>query len=281
MEAHKEDLTNIDFDNDWKCYCQLASEEINEENMVTAAQNVDTNHRWSSIDLPHIVDMNKSRKSKETTLYKWWYCKQFDWASIDKQIQQQIHLSFEPYDNLNNSSVSTDITATIWLNNTQIFSGLFMSLTNPIELSSELLHSEHIDEQKHNNILVICCSNSTLSFHARLTLHGKIICATGQVNVNGESVTKDSTSEQKQNEILDYTISLDDTSGRIDVMFKSKQKCKAPLKPIPSLPQFVRYDRNKNQIDENKELKDDLLIPRLAIVILIVGTRGDVQPFIA
>jgi len=152
-----------------------------------------------------------------------------------------------------------------------------MALTNPIELSSKLLHSESIDEQKHNNILVICCSNSTLSLHARLTFHGKIICATGQVNLNEVSVTKGSTSEQKQNEILDCTNSLDDTSRPIDVVFKSKKKHKALLKPIPSSPKFVRYDRNENK----EELKDDLLIPRLAIVILIVGTRGDVQPFIA
>jgi hypothetical protein len=204
--------------------------------MFTAAHNLDTNHRWSSIDLPHIVDMNKSRKFKKTTLYKWWYCKRFDWASIDKQI----YLTFEPY---NDNSASTDITATIWLNNTQIFSGLIIALTNPIELSTKLLHSENIDEQKHNNILVICCSNSTLSLHARLTFHGKIICATGQVNLN-EASTK---------------------------------KHKASLKPIPSSPKFVRYDRNENK----EELKDDLLIPRLAILILIVGTRGDVQPFIA
>jgi len=73
MEVHRNDLKNIDFDNDWKCYCQLVSEKIKEENMITAANNADTNHRWSSIDLPHIVDMNKSRKFN-----KWWYCKRFD-----------------------------------------------------------------------------------------------------------------------------------------------------------------------------------------------------------
>jgi hypothetical protein len=230
MEADRDDLTNIDFDNDWKCYFQLASE----ENMMIAAHNVDKNHRWSSIGLPHLVDMNKSRKFN-----KWWYCKRFDWASIDKQL----YLTFEPDNDLKDNSASTNITATIWLNNTQIFSGLFMALTNPIELSSKLLHSENIDEQNHNNSLVICCSNSTLSLHARLTFHGKLICATGQVNLN-EASTK---------------------------------KHKASFKPIPSSPKFVRYDRNENK----EELKDDLLIPRLAILILIVGTRGDVQPFIA
>ena len=278
METHREDLTNVDFDNDWKCYCQLASEEINEENMVAAVYHEDTDHSWSSINLPHTINMNKSRKFKERNFYKWWYYKQFDWTSIDKQI----HLLFEPYDNLNDSSVSTDITGTVWLNNTQIFSGLFMSLTNPIDLSSKLLYSENIDGQKHQNILMICCSNSTLSLHARLVLHGKIICATGQVNVSEEFQSRNKTQEQRVNEVMDYAISLDDTSGRIDVMFKSKRKYKASLKTISSSPQFVEYDRNEKQIDENKEEpKDDLLIPRLAIVILIVGTRGDVQPFIA
>ncbi|CAF1422621.1 unnamed protein product [Rotaria sp. Silwood1] len=266
MEAHQEDLTNINFDTDWQCYCQLT----NEENMVTTAHNADINHGWSSINLPHILDINKSRKFKETNLYRWWYCKQFDCTSIDKHI----HLIFESYDDQNDSSISTDINGTIWLNNTQIFSGLFISLTNPIELPSKLLRNE--------NILVICCLNSTLSLHANLILHGKIICATGQVNVTEELVNKNTTQKQKENEILDYTISLDDTSGRIDVMFKSKKEYKAPLKSVASSPQLIEYNRNEKQIDENKEEpKDDLLIPRLAIVILIVGTRGDVQPFIA
>ncbi|CAF1210538.1 unnamed protein product [Adineta steineri] len=268
MEAHKNDLTNIDFNNDWKCYCQLASEEIDQESMIAVVHNIVTDPCWSSINLPHI------KKFEEINLHKWLYYKKFDWISIDNQIQQQIQLVFGPNINLNDSSVSSNITATIWLNNTKIFSGSFMSLTNPIELPSKLLHNE--------NILVICCSNSILSRHARLILHGKIICATGQVNVSEEFSSRSKTQEQNENEIMDYTISLDDTNGRIGVLFKSKRKYKTPLKSISSSPQFVPYEQNERQINENKEeLKDDLLIPRLAILILTVGTRGDVQPFIA
>ncbi|CAF4150490.1 unnamed protein product [Adineta steineri] len=278
MAASREDLTNIEFDNDWKCYCQQANEEMNEENMVAAIHHGDINHCSSLIDLPHIININQSRQFKETNSYKWWYYKQFDWTSTNKQV----HLMFESYDNLNNSSISADIAGTIWLNNTKIFSGLFTSLTNSIDLSSKLLYSKNIDEQIQTNILVVCCSNSTLSRHARLILHGKIICATGQVNVSEEFSSRSKTQEQNENEIMDYTISLDDTNGRIGVLFKSKRKYKAPLKSISSSPQFVPYEQNERQINENKEeLKDDLLIPRLAILILTVGTRGDVQPFIA
>ncbi|CAF1488305.1 unnamed protein product, partial [Adineta steineri] len=278
MAASREDLTNIEFDNDWKCYCQQANEEMNEENMVAAIHHGDINHCSSLIDLPHIININQSSQFKETNSYKWWYYKQFDWTSTNKQI----HLMFESYDNLNNSSISADIAGTIWLNNTKIFSGLFTSLTNSIDLSSKLLYSKNIDEQTQTNILVISCSNSTLSRHARLILHGKIICATGQVNVSEEFSSRSKTQEQNENEIMDYTISLDDTNGRIGVLFKSKRKYKAPLKSISSSPQFVPYEQNERQINENKEeLKDDLLIPRLAILILTVGTRGDVQPFIA
>ncbi|CAF4394635.1 unnamed protein product, partial [Adineta steineri] len=140
--------------------------------MIAVVHNIVTDPCWSSINLPHI------KKFEEINLHKWLYYKKFDWISIDNQIQQQIQLVFGPNINLNDSSVSSNITATIWLNNTKIFSGSFMSLTNPIELPSKLLHNE--------NILVICCSNSILSRHARLILHGKIICATGQVNVSEE-----------------------------------------------------------------------------------------------
>jgi hypothetical protein len=277
MEKDREDLTNIDFDNDWKCYCQLSSDKADEKTIVSSSNHVDADHRWSSVELPHITDMIKHEKPKETSLCKWWYCKQFDWISKDNQLEQQIYLIFEPYDSFNSNPTSSNIAGTVWLNNTQIFSGLLMALNDPIELPSKLLCSENTEKNKHDNILVICCSNTTLSLHARLILHGKVIYATGQVSVD-EELLNNQGSEKKENDVLDYTVSVDDGSGRIDVVFKSKKKFKSFL---PSKQTF-ESDSDEKQIDENKEeFKDDLIIPRLAIVILIVGTRGDVQPFIA
>lgn len=273
MMKNSNDLTNINFDSNWKCYYQFSSDKM----MVSAANNFETDHRWSSVELPHIDVMIKRQKHEELNSYQWWYCKEFNGISTDKRSEQQLYLMFETCDGFNNNSVSSNITDTIWLNNTQIFSGSLMALSNPIELPSKLLRSENTENSKHDNIVVICCSNTSLSLHARLILHGKIIYATGQVSIDEEPVSK-----HKEKDVLDYTVSVDDNSGRIDVVFKSKKKYKAPLKPLLPLTQYFGSDNDEKQSDTNKEeLKDDLLIPRLAIVILIVGTRGDVQPFIA
>jgi hypothetical protein len=244
--------------------------------MVLAADNFETDHRWSSVELPHITVMIKRQKHEEINSYQWWYCKQFNGISTDKRSEQQLYLMFETCDGFNKNSASSNITGTIWLNNTQIFSGLLMQLSELIELPANLLHSENPEENKCNNILTICCSNSSLSLHARLILRGKIIYATGQVSVNEEIIDKHKNSEKIENNVLDYTVSIDNDCERIGVVFNSKKKYKAPLKPSSSSTQLFGSDS-----DENKELKDDLFIPRLAIVILVVGTRGDVQPFIA
>ena len=169
--------------------------------------------------------------------------------SVDKQL----HLVFESNDHHNDSF---DINTVIQLNNIEIFSGSLVSSMNPIELPSKLLRNE--------NSLMICCFNSTLSLHVNLVQHNKFIFAVGEVNVT--------TGEHKDNEVLNYTVGVDDTGGRLDLTFKSKKKYKAPVPPLRSTPECPRRD---TPIDE------DLLVPRLAIVILIVGTRGDVQPFIA
>ncbi|CAF0916207.1 unnamed protein product [Adineta ricciae] len=237
MAVDNEDLTRISFDADWRCYCQR----MNSETMVSTAENTGTHHDWLLVNLPHVVDTKK--------LCKWWYCKQFERTSVDKQL----HLVFES-NNHHNDSV--DINTVIQLNNIEIFSGSLVSSMNPIELPSKLLHNE--------NSLMICCFNSTLSLHVDLIQHNKFICAVGEVNVT--------TGQQKDNEVLDYTVSVDDTSGRLDLTFKSKKKYKAPVLSLPSTPGCLRRDTPTDE---------DLLIPRLAIVILIVGTRGDVQPFIA
>ncbi|CAF4327938.1 unnamed protein product, partial [Adineta steineri] len=125
-----------------------------------------------------------------------------------------------------------EISATIWLNNTEIFSDSISSLKHPIELPSELLHSENkhdLDKQKNN--------------------------------------------------VLDYTVSVDDADGRIDVKFNPKLKSKSLSTQLSTLKQPSQSIIDENQSTEN--IDEDLLVPRLAIVILIVGTRGDVQPFIA
>ncbi|CAF0924905.1 unnamed protein product [Adineta steineri] len=265
MAENSKDLSNIDFDNDWKCYCQESNNKTNEKTILS---NASTDQDWSPIELPHIINTSQSINNS----YKWWYCKQFDWTSIDQQSKEQIYLDFESSDIQDNKS---EISATIWLNNTEIFSDSISLLKHPIELPSELLHSEN----KHGNMLVICCVNTSLSLHVCLLIQAKIIYATGQVMSDERSLDISQDSDKQKNNVLDYTVSVDDADGRIDVKFNPKLKSKSLSTQLSTLKQPSQSIIDENQSTEN--IDEDLLVPRLAIVILIVGTRGDVQPFIA
>ncbi|CAF1213213.1 unnamed protein product [Rotaria sordida] len=265
MATNNRDLTNVDFDNDWKCACQQSNDETDEKTIISTANNINIDQQWSSIELPHII--NNVKQS-----CKWWYRKQFDWTSVNQQSEQLVYLNFEPSDNHDKQS---NINAIIWLNGIQIFSGSLVSLKDPIELSSKLSYSEN----NHNNILVICCINTTLSLHACLRIHGKVICATGHMTIDENNLDKYKDSDEKSNDILDYTVSVDGPDGLIDLIFNQKRK--SIVTPTP-LQHPSRSIINEKQTNENQDnLSDDLLVSRLAIVILIVGTRGDVQPFIA
>jgi hypothetical protein len=244
MTKNKEDWTSISFDSDWKCYYQQLNDKTDEKTIIS---NVNIDQCWSAVELPHVTDVVKYS-------CKWWYRKQFDWTTINLPSEQQVYLHFEPS---NNHDKKFDINAMIWLNGAKIFSGLLSSTKDSIKLSSELFHRE--------NILIICCLNNHLSLHTCLRIHGKVICATGEMTI-----------DEKQTNTLDYTVSIGDDDERFDVIFNQKRKSKSI--PTASTRSF-ELAHNENEINEEKE--NDLLVPRLAIVILIVGTRGDVQPFIA
>ncbi|CAF1234226.1 unnamed protein product [Rotaria sp. Silwood1] len=272
MAVDNKDLTNIDFDHDWKCYCQQSNDKTDGKTIISMVNNINTDQCWSSIELPHIINtVNNDRRS-----CKWWYCKKFDWTSTNQTSKQQVYLNFIPSNHHDNNST---INATIWLNSIQIFSGSLTSLKNPIELSLKLLHNE----TKHDNILIICCTNVKLSLHAYLLIYGKVIYAVGQIIMDENNLNKYKDFDKKPNGgILDYKVSVDNGDGRIDVIFNPKRKSKTVPIPSSSLKDSSQSIIQDNQINEIKEnMDDDLLVPRLAIVILIVGTRGDVQPFIA
>jgi len=268
MLTNPKNLTYIDFDNDWKCYCQQPNDRTDEKAIVSAANNINIDQYWSSIELPHIIDTIKPDKWS----CKWWYRKQFDWILTNEQCEQQVYLNLEPLDGHDKQS---NINAIIWVNSRQIFSGSLVSLKDPIELSSKLLHSEN----KHHSILVICCINTNLFLHASLLIHGQIVYVTGQVIIDEKPFDEYKNSDKIPNDILDYRVIVDDGDGRINVTFNPKEKSIVTSTPSKHLSQSIV---NENQPNEDKDnVNDDLLVPRLAIVILIVGTRGDVQPFIA
>lgn len=265
-----QNLKNIDFNHDWKFYCQTVNDLVDVKTILLSANNSHIDQHWTAITLPHIIDTIKDNKRS----FKWWYCKKFDWTTTSQNLKQQVYLDFEPSQNHNKKS---NIDATIWLNGTQIYSGSLTLINVSIELSSKLLYSEN----KHDNILVICCTNTTLSLYVYLRIYGKVIYAMGQVVMDEHNIDRYSDIDKKPNDILDYKVSVDDADGRIDVTFNPKRKSKIPSRALSFsyTSESNVHEEQNNEVNENVD--DDLLVPRLAIVILIVGTRGDVQPFIA
>jgi hypothetical protein len=262
MSTSKCDSINIDFDADWQCYSTQTTDNVNDLSFLTVTND---NHRWLSLTLPHIDNDVTKADHQISNSYNWWYRKQFDWIFSNQQTEQRVFLTFTS----SNDQHKSNINAKIWINGTQIFQGLLLSHKIPIELTHHLLHSEETREKnKHSNILVVCCANTSLSLHALLIIHGIMICASGQLKLN-------QVNNLKQENILNYTVSVNDTDGRIGVIFNPKLKSKVPL--TPSSTSVI----NERKAKENKEYLEDMSIPRLAIVILVVGTRGDVQPFIA
>ncbi|CAF4657311.1 unnamed protein product, partial [Rotaria sp. Silwood2] len=228
MVTNSKDLTYIDFNNDWKCYCQQSNDKTDEKTIVTTANNNNIDQYWSPIELPHIIDRIKYNKRP----CKWWYRKHFDWISINEQYEQQVYLNFE---SLNTYDKQSNTHAIIWLNSVQIFSGSLVSLNDPIELSSKLLHNE----TKHHNILVICCINTNLFLHVCLLIYGQIVCATGQVIIDERPLNEYKNSDEISNDIFDYTASVDDGDGRINVTFNTKRKSIVSSIPLKHFSQSI------------------------------------------
>jgi len=262
MSEDYEDSENINFDSNWECYCQQTNKIINISSLLIC----EDNDHWLSIRLPHIVNNNNIISS-----YNWWYRKQFNWIVSDEKVD----LMFD--------SNTSNIKATIWINGKTILSNSLLSEQNKIELTDNLIKSnQRTIEKNPTNILVVCCSNTTLSLHVRLIIHGTIICASGKLNIDDKHIQDNNhLNDQKEKNILQYTVRVNDTDGRIRVIFKNRQHKFRSSLPSPIEDRQDEPVINDKQTEENKEDFEDISVPHLAVLILIVGTRGDVQPFIA
>ncbi|CAF0766430.1 unnamed protein product [Adineta ricciae] len=251
----KESTLVVHFDRDWK-YLRLTNIQTNEE-FISENYN---DQSWESIDLPH--------RDTAKTSCPVWYRKKFEWRN-KPDYQQHIYLHFNPIENGNDdeSEENKIPSATVWLNEKKSYSG---TLSKPIELTNDL----RIDA---DNILVIYLTEGhTLSLNARICMPR--VCV-GQVNYDD---VDESTSKSRR-QLLDYTASFNDADGLINVFIDSlRHKNKDILKST--------FHANEDGVCERatgtgrSTIKTELEtgpVPRVAILMLIVGTRGDVQPFIA
>jgi hypothetical protein len=282
MSLDNEDSENICFNFNWQYCSRHPNSNIDDIINNSSSSISEENHQWLSVSLPHIINTNTQNNSNP---YNWWYRKQFNCLLSDQQSDQQVYLVFKSLNDKHNSDTS-NIRATIWINGVEIFSNSLLLKDKAIEFPHNLLQSNEIPVQnKCKNTLVVCCENTSLSLRARLIIQGKIVCASGKMRIDKKTIgDNNDLNDKKENNILNYTVRVNDTDGQIRVAFKNREQRsklsssssshlqpKHPVKPVI----------NEEQIEEDKKDLEDIQVPRLAIVILIVGTRGDVQPFIA
>lgn len=250
----KDSTIVVHFDRDWKVR-HLINQSPEDD---YASLNYNDEH-WQVIQLPHHATVE--------SLSTYWYRKKFAW-NYQFDTQQHIYLNFASteYDLDNNQPLSqVQIPSTsVWLNEASVYTGTLPK--NPIEITSYLRTSQE-------NILTICSTQGhPFALYSRIIMPK--ICI-GQVDFHDI----DSTTLKRRRKTLDFTASYSDADGLIDVSMNALQKSS---KHTSETDEFADWDRISDAESEEVKAAFDMgPVPRLAIVILIVGTRGDVQPFIA
>ncbi|CAF0720541.1 unnamed protein product [Adineta ricciae] len=240
----------VHFDRDWKVR-QLINQSPDNDYVPI---DYNDNH-WNTIQLPHHDTINESST--------YWYRKRFDWRHKPETNQQHIYLNFTATETEKEPSKHVKISGLIlWLNQIHLYTGSLPK--QQIEITPYLLTNS-------DNVIVICSTHGyPLSLYARILMPKVSI---GQVNYDDY---KENNSKRARR-TLDYTASFNDSDGIIDVFIDSLQKSRTEEEEEDS--DWVQV--SDGEINEAKVALDIGHVPRLAIVILIVGTRGDVQPFIA
>ncbi|CAF0767262.1 unnamed protein product [Rotaria sp. Silwood1] len=276
MSIDKDKLLKIKFNCDWRCCRRSIDDNINIRVMTNTLSN--NNCYWTPIRLPHIT-VNKERESNHITIndqQNWWYFKEFEWNARQHDSNQQVFLIFEsPNDCVNNySSVNT---FTVWLNEIQIFSDSFHSPEISIDLTEQLLYKDNSKNDKHKNTLIVHCTNASLCLNVYLLLSHEIFYAIEQENTHVDMEKNSTTLFLRKNHVLDYLVRFNDTDGRFDIGFNPKLK----QQDLSDLDMNENLDLTVPQIIHSETDIEDFHVPHLTIVMLIVGSRGDVQPFIA
>jgi len=249
---YKESTVVVHFDRDWKVMHLI--NQFPDDDYVPINYNDD---RWETIQLPHHATTNDSST--------YWYRKRFDWRH-KPDTQQHIYLNFTSTENDDdNQSNPIHISGiNLWLNQISIYTGTLPKV--PIEITPYLRTSTE-------NVVVICSTQGyPLSLYARLIMPRVCI---GQVNYQDV----DQATSKRRHKTLDYTASYNDADGLIDVCVDTLTKKTLDKSHTDEHPEWDHV--SDAEMDEAKAALDIGPVPRLAIVILIVGTRGDVQPFIA
>ena len=247
----------------------MSTDDVNESNVLeyfdrdwdyrhvpeTNFRSIDSDDQhWNRIDLPH-------DDIRDPTL-TYWYRKQFLWNGRSDN-QQHVYLHLAGNINESTSAMRVEIPGVIiWLNKTEIFNGTLDGRT--IELTDYL-------QPNAMNVLVLCSTHGyALKLCARLMM---VNARVGQLKYD----EFDANTSTRSHKTLDYTASFNESDGLVDVFVDAfKKKLRDPTSTDDDWAVVTT-----SELAEAEHAFDITRVPRLAIVILAVGTRGDVQPFIA
>jgi hypothetical protein len=282
MSTNNDKQVEIKFNDDWQCYL-YPTDDIDINIMTNISNNND--HYWISIQLPHIIAYKQSEINNVTINHEEnsWYRKQFYWKDHNQNLNQRVYLIFESFNNYNSDENNDDSESIgiveVWLNQIQIFSDSFLSPKTSIDLTEQLAYKDDLQQ----NTLVVHCINTTLSAYTYLLLSNDIDHAIKENNINQCPEKSITALGFRKNHALDYLVSFDDVDCRFDIVFNPKLKfpTKSKEKNLPDISINDGHDQTIEQIINNNDNNEDLYVPRLAILMVIVGTRGVVQPFVA
>lgn len=222
--------------------CSSQPTKDNDEMFVLAGTNAIDSFNGSSIVLP---DENSSEQSM-----KCWYRKQFQLNLTNEQTEKSIELVFRQVSN--SDGILSPKPILIWFNAVQIFSGTSQQSEISVELPIEVFLSNQTKNPDEKHTLIICSLHTRLSCHLSLRLPANLI----------ENLKE--TPTNKTNDCSTFVSSIDHLDEQLDTISELKTSKKT-----------------KRETNLTLDHRTKPSVPLLSIVILIVGTRGDVQPFIA
>lgn len=296
LEASKPQDITIEFHKNWK-YLQL--------NML-GCFDIDSirpdydDEFWETIDLPHVQQNRTGRSAYASIMISHCYRKKFS-IDLKEHADSDVYLQFKLQDeklSKNDDDLMRIPSISIWINEHELY---INNLHEPINLA------EYLQETEDNVLLIHSKQGHRLRLRPILTIPNRIVGQYTTRNIHDR--------ESRRPSVLNYSVVYNSRSGRINCKMDSlvedvdginKQSTgelgKSIKKPEKTTTEIEDVDENDNEVDEksnectdhNEDImgifdyeantysqKIDGPIPRIAILMLIVGTRGDVQPFLA
>ncbi|CAF1110989.1 unnamed protein product [Didymodactylos carnosus] len=241
----------IDFNNDWEC--KQFSKQSTIDPLLAISNNIQP---WEPSNFPNSLSINASLYRKHFTLNEEWKGKQF-YLKLD--------------------GIMAKLSVNIWLNEKQIvYRGYTPSLIN----IGDTIHFD-ID----NVITIYLNGTRNLSrkgkHEAQQMSVNFIVTNINSITQLYDRLTVNSHDRNESLKLLDYATNVTN-EGRIDIVLEDDDIWGSFSEDFS----FEFKDQNET-ILYGKDLQDkDRLtlgqyIPHIAICILVVGSRGDVQPFVA